>query len=343
MEREQQYRMLKNCWVNKFVVNNLISLFIYCKKFSQAISMKIKREIKIGILSAFAVFVLFWGINFLKGKKIFSGSISFYTILDETKGLASSNPVTLNGIKIGQITKVYFHPDGSGRVLAKSSIENQKLVIPANSTALVRQPGLVGEMEIAIKLGDSTIALQNGDTLQAVFIASLTDNISDQILPLTQKVGSLIAQADSVFYGVRKLFDNKNIESIAKSLENLSQITQSLANNSAKIDGMISSGNHIMEELKKSSNEVSIAVKNFSGISNELAAANLGQILQNASESMKSFNNLLQKVQTSNGSLNLLLEDKELYINLKESTRQLELLLEDVRKNPKNYINFSVF
>jgi phospholipid/cholesterol/gamma-HCH transport system substrate-binding protein len=305
--------------------------------------MKINREIKIGLVSAVAIFVFFWGISFLKGKKIFSSSISFYTVLDDTKGLASSNPVTLNGIKIGQVTKVYFYPDESGRVLAKSSIDNKKLSIPSNSTAIVRQPGLVGEMEIAIKLGDSSIALQNGDTLQSVFIASLTDNISDQILPLTQKVESLIAQADSIFSGVSKLFDNKNIESISKSLENLSQITQSLANNSAKIDGIMASSNQIMEELKKSTNEVSNAVKNFSKISNELAEANLGQILENASESMKSFNNLLEKVQASNGSLNLLLEDKELYNNLKESTRQLELLLEDVRKNPKKYINFSVF
>ncbi len=305
--------------------------------------MKIKREVKIGFVSIAALVLLFWGVNFLKGKKIFSRHITFYTVLDETRGLASTNIITLNGIKIGQVDRVFFHPDRSGRVLVRSVIENLRINIPANSVALVRKPALVGEIEIAIKLGDSPTTLQNGDTLASFFVPSLVDDISLQISPIKEKLENLILQVDSVFSDLNKMLDKKNIESISKSLENLSLITQSLAKSTPKIDGLLVNGEQIMVDLRKSSNEVSVATRNFSTISTQLVEANLGQTLNDASKSIKSFNDLLEKIQTSEGSLNLLIQDKDLYNNLKQSTRQLELLLEDVRKNPRRYINFSVF
>ncbi len=305
--------------------------------------MKIKREVKIGAIAIVALALLFWGVNFLKGKKIFSKYVSFYVVLDETQGLAATSPITLNGIKVGQVEKVSFHPDGSGRVLVKSDIESFKVRIPANSTALVRKPALVGEMEIAIKLGDSQMFIQTGDTLASVFVPSITDEISSQFGPIKEKVENLLLQVDSVFEGLNKMLDKENIESISKSLQNLSAITQSLAKSAPRIDALMASGEQVMGYLRQSSSDVSVAVKNFSTISTQLAEANLGQTLDMASKSLKSFNILLEKIQSSEGSLNLLLQDKDLYNNLKQSTLQLELLLEDLRKNPKRYINFSVF
>jgi len=305
--------------------------------------MKKHREIKIGIISVTALFLLFWGINFLKGKNLFTNHSVFYTIVDETKGLSNSNLVTLNGIRIGQVSRVFFHPDGSGRIVVRGLIADRSINIPNNSLALLRQPSLVSEMEIAIQLGDSPIPLQSGDTIPSAYVASVTEGLTDQVFPILQRVEGLAAQLDSVFVSVNKILDTKTIESISKSLENISLITQSLVNNSQRIDGIMADGERIVEELKKSSVEVTKAVNNFSTISTELAQANLGKILEEASNSLKSLNGFLEKVQSSSGSLNLLLEDKGLYLNLKNSTKQLELLLEDVRMNPTRYINFSIF
>jgi len=305
--------------------------------------MKYSREVKIGIVLCVAIFTLYWGINFLKGKRIFSSQIDFYTVLEETRGLSVSNHVTLNGIKIGQVSRISFHPDNTGKVLVKSFIDDKSLDIPVNSVAQIRKPSLVGEMEVAIILGDSPIALKNGDTLASIYIPSLTDDLNEQLLPLKEQVEGLVAQVNSVFVGIERMLDHQNLENIAQTLDNLAKITVSLSKQANRVDGIMTSVETMVRQLDESSRGIAASANNFSAISQELAAANLGQTLELAGKSLESFNQLLEKIKTSEGSLNMLLDDKELYNNLQQSTKQLELLLEDIRKNPKRYINFSVF
>jgi phospholipid/cholesterol/gamma-HCH transport system substrate-binding protein len=46
---------------------------------------------------------------------------------------------------------------------------------------------------------------------------------------------------------------------------------------------------------------------------------------------------------SKDGSLGLLLNDKKLYQNLESTTRSLNTLLDDLRVHPKRYVNISVF
>ncbi|MFB0903006.1 MAG: MCE family protein, partial [Nonlabens sp.] len=48
-------------------------------------------------------------------------------------------------------------------------------------------------------------------------------------------------------------------------------------------------------------------------------------------------------VASGKGSLGKLMTDDSLYENLERTTRQAEMLMQDIKLNPKRYVHFSVF
>jgi len=50
-----------------------------------------------------------------------------------------------------------------------------------------------------------------------------------------------------------------------------------------------------------------------------------------------------KKINSSEGSLGLLINNKSLYDNLDKSTKELSELITDIKKNPKKYFEVSVF
>jgi phospholipid/cholesterol/gamma-HCH transport system substrate-binding protein len=75
----------------------------------------------------------------------------------------------------------------------------------------------------------------------------------------------------------------------------------------------------------------------------QLAAADIKGMVDNLQTTIGNLNGLVEKANSKDGSLGLLLNDKQLYQNLENTTRSLNILLDDVRVHPKRYINVSVF
>jgi phospholipid/cholesterol/gamma-HCH transport system substrate-binding protein len=315
--------------------------------------LKIKREFKIGLLAAAAIFLFIWGLNFLKGKDIFSRQLIFYAIYDDVTGLIESNPVSLNGVNIGQVNRIRFMPDGSGRILVENIIRRD-VIIPDNSTSILTGMSLTGTREIIISLGDSPILISDGDTLKSSQQASLQDEVSQLVAPIKQRADELFLQVDSVMIVFQAIFNEQtrrnivsSFESIQNTLNNLEQTTETLDRTidqeSTRLSAILYNAESISTNLKNNNELISNVIQNFSSISDSIAAANLQQTLTHTEESLASLNAILEKVNKGEGSLGLLVNDEELYNNMQLSSKQLEMLLEDIRKNPGSYINISVF
>ena len=315
--------------------------------------MKITREFKIGIMAVAAIFLFIWGLNFLKGKDIFSRQLIFYAVYDDVTGLIESNPVSLNGVNIGQVNRIRFMPDGSGRILVENIIRRD-VVIPDNSTSILTGMSLTGTREIIISLGDSPNLISDGDTLKSSQQASLQDEVSQLVAPIKQRADELFVQVDSVMIVFQAIFNEQtrrnivsSFESIQNTLYNLEQTTETLDKTideeSTRLSTILSNAESISSNLQNNNELISNIIQNFSSISDSIAAANLQQTLAHTEESLASLSAILDRVNKGEGSLGLLVNDEELYNNMQSSSRQLELLLEDIRKNPGSYINISVF
>ncbi len=315
--------------------------------------MKLNREFKIGLLAAAAIFLFIWGLNFLKGKDIFSRQITFYAIYDDVTGLIESNPVSLNGVNIGQVNSIRFMPDGSGRILVQNII-SRDVIIPDNSTSVLTGMSLTGTREIIIKLGDSSQQISDGDTLASAQQPSLQDEVSQLVAPIKQRADELFVQVDSIMIVFQAIFNEQtrrnivgSFESIQNTLNNLEQTTETLDKTideeSTRLATILNNTESISSNLKNNNELISNIIHNLSGITDSIAAANLQQTIVNTEESLARLNTILDKVNKGEGSLGLLVNDEELYNNMQSSSKQLELLLEDIRRNPGSYINISVF
>lgn len=315
--------------------------------------MKVGREIKIGALTVVAVFIFVWGLNYLKGRDIFSRQLRFYAIYEDVSGLISSNPVSVNGVNIGQVNRITFMPDGSGRILVENIIDRQ-LQIPVNSVSMLTGMSLTGSREIVIQLGDATRFIQDGDTLVSGQQVSIQEEVSQMVAPIKQRAEDLFSQIDSVMVVFQAIFSTQTQHNITQSFESIQQTLQNLESTTHKLDkgfekesgrisNIMANAESISENLKNNNELISNAVANLSSVSDSIAAANIGQTLDNVEKSVESLSLIMEKINQGDGTLGLLVNDKELYHNLESSSKQLELLLEDIRKNPGKYFRISVF
>ena len=315
--------------------------------------MKITREFKIGLLTVAAIFLFIWGLNFLKGKDIFSRQTTFYAVYDDVTGLIESNPVSLSGVSIGQVNRIRFMPDGSGRIVVEN-IVSRDVAIPDNSVSILTGMSLTGTREIIIQLGDSDRLIADGDTLQSGYQPSLQDEVSQLVAPIRQRADDLFMQVDSVLAVFQAIFTEQtrrniteSFESIQGTLHNLEQTTltldKSIEAETTRLAAILVNTESITTNLKDNNELITNIIQNFSSISDSIAAANLQQTLLHTEQSLTNLNQIMDKVNKGEGSLGLLINDEDLYRNLENSSKELELLLEDIRKNPGSYINISVF
>ncbi len=167
--------------------------------------MKLSKEVKIGLVVTIGIALLFWGVNYLKGKDFFSNEKLVYAVYSQVEGLAASNPVSVNGMKVGLIRNLKLLDDRSGRIVVSMHITN-KVHIPVKSTAQIFSVDILGSKGIRILLSDEKEELKDGDTLNAGVQKSLPDEVNAQVAPIKAKAESLLSSMDSVLLVIRKLY-----------------------------------------------------------------------------------------------------------------------------------------
>jgi phospholipid/cholesterol/gamma-HCH transport system substrate-binding protein len=314
--------------------------------------LKIKREVKVGVLVVFSLAFLYWGMNFLKGRNFFNKSRVFYAVYDQVNGLTESNEVLVNGYKIGIVSQIKFI-DSKGRMCVKILVENE-LDIPKNSVARIYSSNLMGSKAIEILLGNSKELAVNGDTLTSKMALTVSEEVSVQMLPLKLKAEDLMLSIDSVLSVIQYVFNEDTRENLKKSFESIKITIQNLESTSYNIDTLVASQRSrlsmifsnvesITSNIKNNNSKLSNIITNFSALSDTLSKAKVATTINNANKALKDVSEITQKINSGQGSLGLLLNNDSVYNNLDNSSKQLSLLLEDMRLNPSRYVSFSVF
>lgn len=308
--------------------------------------MKISNETKVGILATVAITVLILGYSFLKGTDLFMRESEFYAIYPNIDGLTESKPVLVNGFKIGRVSKLRLAPNG--RIIAEFQI-NPDYKIPKNTTARLESTDLLGGKAIVFELGNSKVFAADGDTLTAF----IQEGFMDQVKPIQKKADQIASRLDSILESVnntlnpkfQKNFD-RSFASIANTLENLERTSKKvdglMDSETAKISGILSNLQSISANFKNNNQKITTIVANFEQISDQTAKANIGETLINANQAVKDLQQVISKINTGEGSIGLLINDKKLYDNLAQSAENLDKLMIDLKANPKRYVHFSV-
>jgi len=309
-------------------------------------------EIKIGLVALSAIIILIWGISFLKGKNIFTNSTYFYSIYEEVDGMEVSANVRINGFTVGKVTDVFFHPDNSGKIIVKFEMY-EEFVIPKNSVANIYNADLMGTKAIQLQIGNSPIYASSGDTLFSSIEGDLKDEVNKQVLPLKNKAEDLISSIDSVMTVITTVLDKDARASLTNSLLSLNRTFTTMELAMVKLDSMIyyndtrvtnilKNVESITTNLHNNNESLGNVIKNFESISDSLAKSQIRSTINNLDASLNNFNDVITKINNGDGSIGLLINDKELYNNLSSASSQLDQLLIDMKKRPKRYVSFSL-
>lgn len=314
--------------------------------------MKIRREAKLALTALAAVFILIWGINFLKGSSLFESKSTFYGVYDSVEGLKVSSGVIYRGYQVGQVISIQFTGERFDRVLVKFSVD-KGLELPSNTLAMIQSADLMGSKVVALVPGDSHVTAVSGDTLRSQVERGLMEQVSQQMLPLKQKAERLLGSLDSVMLIVQGLFNEetkKNLSnsfgSIDRTLRNLEGASGNLdtliQGESARISSILQDVNSITGNLRNNNEEISTILGNVSAISDSLRQASLHQTLMSLDYILVTTDSIMNKINRGEGTIGALLNDNDLYYNLNQVSENLNRLLVEFRYNPKRFINLSL-
>lgn len=295
------------------------------------------KSILIALSFIIAMLLFVWGFNFLKGKSLLKNQFNFYAVYDNSKGLLPGDLVTINGMQVGTVSALDFHPSQDGSIVVEFTI-GKELNIPDNSVVELSS-SMMGAVSLNIRLGDSKTFAQNNDTLNSNIEQSTMSLITETLTPLKDNLDDLVISLNDLTTNLNDILNSefkKNINdganSFASSMDNIETISTDLQQLVDSEDG----------KLTMVVNNLETITDNFTTVSDSLMKIDYNQLVGSLESCVNEFNTLLSGINNGEGSAGLLVKNDSLYNNINETVTELQSLIEEIKANPKK-IKLSVF
>lgn len=301
--------------------------------------MKLSREIKTGIIVVGGILLFILGFSYLKSTPLFDNSRTMYAVYDHVGGLQPGTQVSINGFGVGTVNNIKFK-DTSGKLIVTFSVNNS-FSFSKNSTAELYDTGIIGGKGIQIKpVFDGAPLAASGDTLTTNTRPGLTDLLQQKLAPLQRKVEDAVTNADSLLVNVNNILDDKAKKDLQQSLSGLNSTILSFKQSADILKGILTNN---QDKLDNSLTNFQELTHNFAQLSDSLNNAGIGRTLAGLESAVANLDKVLENIGEGDGTLGKLMNDEALYANLSSASRELDLLLQDFRLNPKRYVHVSVF
>lgn len=309
--------------------------------------MTISKEVRIGVLVAAAIVTFFAGFYFLKGSDVFSNDKDYYCYYKAAGGLQPSSTVQIKGINVGQVSAIEL----AGEKGVKVTISVKKRIgIPKGTVAVIASPDLLGGKIISLDLGSGPGEEPAGSTLPSTPGSDMLDKVSTELTPRLEELKETIASFNVTLARINTMLNEENKNAIAATLQSLKNTSENLAHMSATFDkessqitGIIRNANSITSSFAKSNDTIQRIISNASRLTRQLADAPIQKTVADLEKTTAQLQGIMTKINNKEGSLGLLVNDKELYNNLNTSVKSLTNLTDDLKARPGRYINVSVF
>ena len=288
--------------------------------------MKKSSELLIGLFTCILLAVLYWGVNFLKGENLFSNKQFFYAVYDNVNGLTISRPVTINGFKVGQVSNIEFNSKNAD-LIVQVAIE-EDVPFSNNSILEIYDSDIMGSKSLELKVQPGDKMATSGDTLIGSIATGLTSEVSEQFGSVKVGLDQLIISFDKVLKEIKILSGTAN----RLLLANENKLSNSM-NNIESVSAVIESHNQSIDKI----------LFNLSHITDSLSMIQYNSISNNILHVSKQLESILLAVNNTEGSIGKIIHQDSIYTDLQNVINSMDNLLVDIQKNPKKYINISIW
>lgn len=305
-----------------------------------------KTEFKVGLFGLLVLVILFFGIKFLKGSDIFQRENVYYATYNDVSGMLVSSNVFINGLRVGYVKEITTTNERADNFVVAFTVRSD-IKIPEDSKILLFSSDLLGSKALKLQLGNSSKIINDGDTIKSDKELGMLDNLGASISPMMNNL-------DSILSSLNNILNIQNQNSLRNTIANIETTTARLGNITTNLDNLMSSEKtklakiienteSITSNLKDNNQKLTNIIQNVDNIVDSAAKANIGSTLIETGKSIERLNSVLGVIEKGKGNVGLLINDEELYKSLDNSAKNLNKLIEDIKENPKKYINVSVF
>jgi phospholipid/cholesterol/gamma-HCH transport system substrate-binding protein len=301
--------------------------------------LRLTREIKTAILVIASILLFIWGYSFLKGKDLFSNYKTLYVTYDNVEGLMNSAPITLNGLVIGKVKSIEIDQK-TAKLLVTLQIATD-FPISKSSVASIYEPGFIGGKQIAIEpnMEDKTL-LQSGDYINSNVKLGLTASLGNKLVPFEAKLTEMVSNADKMLVNVNSILDYQTQQNLKLTIAELSKTMAEFHKVTVGINGLLAKNDSKINGIVTNFEGVS---SNFKSVSDSLNKANIASTVNNLNKTLAKVDVLMANLNAGKGTMGKLMTDDKMYANFTNSSKELSLLLQDLRLYPTRYVNVSLF
>ncbi|MBQ8500878.1 MAG: MCE family protein [Bacteroides sp.] len=287
------------------------------------------KEVKIGIAGVVALFVLIYGINYLKGIYLFKPTSYFYVEFKNVNGLTKSSPVFADGYNVGIVRELYYDYTQPGKVVAEIDVDPELRIPKGSSAELVAE--MLGGVKMNLLLANNPRErYQAGDTIPG----ALNNGIMEKAAQMVPQIEQMLPKLDSILVSLNVLLADP---ALPATLHNVQDMTASLATTSRQLEGLMKN------DIPQLTGKLNTIGDNFVTISNNLATVDYAAAMRKIDATLADVKSVTEKLTRTDNTVGLLLNDPSFYNNLSTTAANAASLLEDLQAHPKRYVHFSLF
>jgi phospholipid/cholesterol/gamma-HCH transport system substrate-binding protein len=333
--------------------------------------IKISNEAKIGIFATLTIAAAIWGYKFLKGQSLLSRSVQLYAEFPDAQQINRSAPIYFHGVNIGSVQDIFFKPEDMSKAILLLSFKSNP-GIPKNARAVLFSNGMLGGK--AVNLEFDHPCKDDDCAVSGAYIKGVTRSSIESLIGTPE---SLDPYMDKAKTGVKGMFDtlkvamsdpnnelNKSFRDIQATIVSLRQTTaalnQLMAASAGSFNATMKNVEGITGNLKNNNDKINSLMTNINDISGkantvdfskinkatEGAEESINELKKTLSETQKSLSELtstLQNVNKGEGTIGQFATNDSVYHSLNMTLLQTQALMQDIRLNPKRYINLNPF
>ncbi len=280
-----------------------------------------------------------WGYNYLKGHNLFDGRLrTFYAKYENVQGLNTASIVTMNGLQIGKVSKINFDPEDKGKIIVAFSLENA-ITFSKSSEAVIASAGLAGGQLIEIKPKFDGTTAESGDYLPGRVEPDILATVAEKLEPLQEKLSVVLSSTDSLIVGLNDVLNAQSRVLLKDAIKDLQGTVSNFKKMSYSLNDITKKGGDLDHSMKN----IASLTSNFEKVSDTILNAELGVTFKKMKSTMTNIDNLVAGIENGEGTLGQFMKNDSLYVNLKNASKQMEELIQDIKLHPKRYVNISVF
>lgn len=223
-------------------------------------------------------------------------------------GLGRGSFVLFNGVRVGDVKRVYIDLDNPTAAIAEAEI-GRTTPITKSTQADIGLAGLTGQANIELKGADPKEVNLLDQAEEEGRVAEIVANPS-AVTNLLQTAQDIFTRADTVLTQLEGF--TKDVRGpLTQTVNNVQTFSDALAKNSDGIDKFLASVSSLSEELKGVSGKLDGTLKAAEGLLNAVdkdqiksIVDNVDTVTANLKETSKQFDRVVRNVDTAVGSIN---------------------------------------